>query len=60
MREGVSGPFMPGFADALTNAQVAELAGYVRARYSDKPAWSDVQTQIQHARQLAAQEGTGG
>jgi mono/diheme cytochrome c family protein len=60
MREGVSGPFMPGFADALTNAQVAELASFVRARFSDKPAWSDVETQIQHARQLAVQEGTGG
>jgi mono/diheme cytochrome c family protein len=60
MREGVPGPFMPGFAAALTDAQVAELAGYVRARYSDKPAWTDIDAQISRARQMAAQQEAGG
>lgn len=46
MLEGVreaAGPevgFMPAFADNLSDAQIAELAGYLRGRYApDKPAW---------------------
>ncbi len=49
-REGRPGPFMPPFADALTDAQVAALAGYVRARYTDQPAWRDVEATIRDAR----------
>jgi mono/diheme cytochrome c family protein len=60
MREGVRGPFMPAFAASLTDAQVAALATYVRARFSDKPAWTDVDEQVRHARQEAMQEGVGG
>jgi mono/diheme cytochrome c family protein len=60
MREGVAGPFMPGFANSLTDAQIAALAGYVRARYSDKPAWTDIDEQIGRARQIATQEAAGG
>ena len=46
MLEGVreaAGPevgFMPAFADNLSDAQIAELAGYLRSRFApDKPAW---------------------
>ena len=48
-REGRSGPFMPGFAGELTDAQVAALAAYVRARYSDQPAWRDVESSVREA-----------
>jgi mono/diheme cytochrome c family protein len=56
MREGVPGPFMPGFADALSDAQIAALATYVRARFGDGPDWTDVDAQVRRARQ----EGAGG
>jgi mono/diheme cytochrome c family protein len=49
-REGKPTPYMPSFASALTDAQVAELAGYLRATYSDKPAWSDLPAEVAKAR----------
>jgi mono/diheme cytochrome c family protein len=49
-REGKAAPYMPSFAAALTDAQVAELAGYLRATYSDKPAWSDLPAEVAKAR----------
>jgi nicotinate dehydrogenase subunit B len=34
---------MPSFANAFNDAQLTELAGYLRARFApDKSAWSDV------------------
>jgi nicotinate dehydrogenase subunit B len=45
--EGVREPagpavgFMPAFADHLSDAQIADLAGYLRLRFApDKPAWT--------------------
>jgi nicotinate dehydrogenase subunit B len=36
--------FMPGFADNLSDAQIAMLAGHLRQRYApDKPAWQGLQ-----------------
>jgi mono/diheme cytochrome c family protein len=49
-REGHAGPYMPGFAAALTDAQIAALTIYLRARYSERPAWEDVQTTVHAAR----------
>ena len=49
-REGLAGPYMPGFASELTDEQVATLAAFVRARYTDKPAWSDIQATVRDAR----------
>jgi mono/diheme cytochrome c family protein len=49
-REGTAAPYMPAFASALTDQQVAALAGYLRATYSDKPAWSDVAAAVTTAR----------
>ncbi|WP_347558179.1 cytochrome c [Robbsia sp. KACC 23696] len=35
--------FMPGFADAYDDAQIAALAGYLRAEHApDRPAWTDL------------------
>ncbi|MFC5520751.1 c-type cytochrome [Polaromonas jejuensis] len=47
-------PFMPGFSDALSDAQVAALAAYVRARFTDQPPWSDLERSVATARK----EGT--
>jgi nicotinate dehydrogenase subunit B len=49
-REGKAAPYMPSFAPALTDAQVAELAAYLRATYTDKPAWSDLPAEVAKAR----------
>jgi mono/diheme cytochrome c family protein len=49
-REGKSAPYMPSFAAALTDAQVAGLAGYLRATFSEKPAWSDLPAAVAKAR----------
>lgn len=49
-REGRAQPYMPGFAGALTDGQVAALTEYLRARYSGKPAWADVPGQVAKAR----------
>jgi mono/diheme cytochrome c family protein len=50
MREGHAGPYMPGFASELTDAQIAALAAYVRARYTDKPEWADIEATAREAR----------
>src|SRR5262249_26061190 len=40
--EGSAGPLMPGFAGALTDRQIADLAAYLRTRYTQRPAWRDL------------------
>jgi mono/diheme cytochrome c family protein len=52
-REGKSTPYMPAFGTALTDAQVAELATYLRARYTDNPAWSGIADEVSKAREAA-------
>ncbi|MGA0571582.1 molybdopterin cofactor-binding domain-containing protein [Variovorax sp. VNK109] len=43
--------FMPGFRDAMSDAQIAELAGYMRARYAPgKPAWRDLPAEVARVR----------
>jgi mono/diheme cytochrome c family protein len=42
---------MPAFADALTDAQVAQLVAYLRAHYSHLPPWSDIQAAVAKARE---------
>ena len=34
--------YMPAFGDALDDAQIADLAAYLRATYSSQPPWPDV------------------
>jgi nicotinate dehydrogenase subunit B len=47
--------FMPAFADNLSDAQLAELAGYLRGRFApDKPAWQDL---AERSAQLRATPG---
>jgi nicotinate dehydrogenase subunit B len=54
--EGIRAPsdasqmLMPGFAGAFTNAQIVELARYIRRHFSDQPAWPDLEAQVAQAR----------
>ncbi len=41
---------MPGFADMLTDQQVANLISYVRAKFSNKPPWGDIDKDIRNAK----------
>ena len=43
---GEKGALMPGFRAELTDAQVAALVDYLRARFTDRPAWRDVVQQV--------------
>lgn len=45
------GPLMPGFSGALTDGQIAQLIGYVRAQFSTQPAWRDLETTIRRIRE---------
>jgi mono/diheme cytochrome c family protein len=45
-----TGPTMPAYADLLTDRQVQEIANYLRTRFTDKPAWSDVPAAVAEAR----------
>jgi mono/diheme cytochrome c family protein len=55
IRDGIGAPagtpaaFMPGFADALTDQQVAALVRYLRATFTDQPAWSEVEEHVRKA-----------
>jgi nicotinate dehydrogenase subunit B len=43
--------FMPAFRDALDDQQIAELAGYMRARFApDAPAWRDLPAEVARVR----------
>lgn len=44
------GPKMPGFADSLSDAELAQVLAYARARYTDRPAWKTLQTHVKNAR----------
>ena len=45
---GESGAMMPGFAGALTDAQIVAVVDYMRARFSDRPRWTDVAATLSH------------
>jgi mono/diheme cytochrome c family protein len=49
---GERAPIMPGFADTLSDQQLAALLGYVRSHFSDKPAWTGIDKDIQAARSV--------
>jgi nicotinate dehydrogenase subunit B len=42
---------MPAFREALDDAQIAELAGYMRARFApQEPAWADLPGRVARLR----------
>jgi mono/diheme cytochrome c family protein len=50
-RPGFGGAYMPAFGTMFTDQQIGSLAGYVRARYTDQPQWTNVQEEISKGRQ---------
>jgi len=44
--EGERGPWMPGFAGALTDEQVVALARYLRTDFAKATPWSDVEGEV--------------
>jgi len=48
---GMPGAYMPSFDNVLTDQQIASLADYVRARYTNEPQWKDVRQEIAKMRQ---------
>jgi mono/diheme cytochrome c family protein len=52
---GGRGPKMPAFAASLSDADIAALATYLRARYTDLPPWADLPATIATARQTEVQ-----
>ncbi|WP_088342731.1 MULTISPECIES: cytochrome c [Rhodomicrobium] len=49
--EGVKTAIMPGFAAVLTDPQAVALLAYLRAEFSDRPAWTGLEAQLREARQ---------
>jgi mono/diheme cytochrome c family protein len=48
--EGERSPIMPGFASSMSDDQVAALLNYLRARFSNQPAWTGVEKTVEAAR----------
>lgn len=48
--EGEPSPIMPGFAASLNDAQIAALLDFMRARFSNQPAWAGVEKIVADAR----------
>jgi mono/diheme cytochrome c family protein len=45
-RDGMPGVVMPSFAKALSDAEIAEIAAYLRRTRAGLPQWSDLETKI--------------
>lgn len=45
-----AGPIMPGFASVLTDKQVGDLIDYLRASFTDRPAFAGVEAVVRQAR----------
>jgi mono/diheme cytochrome c family protein len=47
---GERAPIMPGFANTMSDRQLADLLAYVRSRFSDQPPWTTIADDIRTAR----------
>jgi mono/diheme cytochrome c family protein len=47
---GERSPIMPGFAASMNDQQIAALLNYLRARFSQQPAWTGIAKTIEDAR----------
>jgi len=47
---GEAGARMPGFAGELTDAQIVAVVQYLRAHFSDRPPWNDVDETLRRIR----------
>jgi mono/diheme cytochrome c family protein len=54
---GRSGPYMPAFEASFTDDQLADLAGYLRARFTTLPPWKELKAEAAKARREARAEG---
>ncbi|MEA2346204.1 MAG: hypothetical protein QOF63_4373 [Thermoanaerobaculia bacterium] len=48
--EGERSPIMPGFAESMNDQQISALLSYLRARFSNRPAWTGIEKTIADAR----------
>jgi mono/diheme cytochrome c family protein len=48
--EGERSPIMPGFADSMSDGQIAALLDYLRARFSNRPPWTDTAAIVRESR----------
>ncbi len=48
--DGEQSAIMPAFASSLTDQNIADLLGYMRARFSAKPMWQGLPEQIRRTR----------
>jgi mono/diheme cytochrome c family protein len=57
VRDGITPPptapgrWMPGFADTLTDEQLAALAAYLRRYAAGQPAWPDLKDAVEKVKQ---------
>jgi mono/diheme cytochrome c family protein len=54
IRDGGAGLVMPSYAAALTDADIARLAAYLRRTRTDGPPWTDVEKKVAAIRQQVA------
>jgi mono/diheme cytochrome c family protein len=54
--DGEKGPWMPGFAGALTDRQLTDLVIYLRAHVGEKPAWDGVAGEVEKAARNKSRE----
>jgi mono/diheme cytochrome c family protein len=45
-----AGPSMPAFGNDFTDRQLAEMAAYLRARYTDRPPWQNLEQAVSEVR----------
>ncbi len=50
--EGERSPIMPGFAGSMNDGQISALLNYLRTRFSNQPAWTDVEKTVEDARRI--------
>lgn len=64
VRNGVEAPgrdgetVMPGFGQVLTDAQLVLLIAYLRAHFTDLPAWTDLESAVRRTREADGRAGS--
>jgi mono/diheme cytochrome c family protein len=53
--DGSTAPIMPGFDGALSDRQILELAAWMRARFTGKGPWPDLEEALKKARRHGAE-----
>ncbi len=47
---GLTGPAMPGYGNDFTDPQIAAIAAYLRARFTDLPPWQNLEQAVSDVR----------